>query len=115
MNDHATPGTGVAGVWTEGVCGDGAAILHDGTMVPISELLKILNENGSVATKLVDAFADALADADRVIYRLELGDQHTIEAVSFGPTDLGKLGTELSDLLTEAIALSQQLADKFQA
>jgi hypothetical protein len=29
--------------WTEGVCGDGAAILRDGEMVPITELLAILN------------------------------------------------------------------------
>lgn len=29
--------------WTEGVCGDGAAILRDGQMVPISELLAHLN------------------------------------------------------------------------
>lgn len=29
--------------WTEGVCDDGAAILRDGVMVPISELLEHLN------------------------------------------------------------------------
>lgn len=30
--------------WTEGVCGDGAAILRDGQMVPISDLLEHLNK-----------------------------------------------------------------------
>lgn len=29
--------------WTEGVCEDGAAILRDGEMIPITELLEILN------------------------------------------------------------------------
>ena len=29
--------------WTEGVCSDGAAILRDGVMVPITELLSTLN------------------------------------------------------------------------
>jgi len=29
--------------WTEGVCGDGAAILLDGQPVAISDLLEILN------------------------------------------------------------------------
>lgn len=29
--------------WTEGVCGDGAAILRDGVMVPIEEVIECLN------------------------------------------------------------------------
>jgi chemotaxis protein histidine kinase CheA len=29
--------------WTEGVLGDGAAILRDGRMVPITEVLEVLN------------------------------------------------------------------------
>lgn len=29
--------------WTEGVCGDGAAILRDGVMVPIEEVVEALN------------------------------------------------------------------------
>jgi len=31
------------GRWTEGVCGDGAAILFDGAMVPIEEVVRALN------------------------------------------------------------------------
>jgi hypothetical protein len=30
-------------VWSEGVCGDGAAILRDGVMVPIEEVVRELN------------------------------------------------------------------------
>ena len=30
--------------WTEGVCGDGAAILRDGVMVPIEEVIARLNQ-----------------------------------------------------------------------
>lgn len=30
--------------WTEGVCGDAAAILCDGRIVPIADLLNFLNE-----------------------------------------------------------------------
>ena len=30
--------------WTEGICGDGVAILRDGEMVPIDYLLSYLNE-----------------------------------------------------------------------
>ena len=29
--------------WSEGVCGDGAAILRDGVMIPIEELVALLN------------------------------------------------------------------------
>jgi hypothetical protein len=30
-------------VWTEGICGDGAAILRDGVMQPIEDVLAALN------------------------------------------------------------------------
>lgn len=30
--------------WTEGVCGDGAAILRDGVQITITDLLKTLND-----------------------------------------------------------------------
>ncbi len=29
--------------WTEGVCGDGAAILRDGVMVPVEDVVAALN------------------------------------------------------------------------
>lgn len=31
--------------WSEGVCGDGAAILRDGVMVPIEQVVATLNAN----------------------------------------------------------------------
>jgi hypothetical protein len=31
-------------IWTEGVCGDGVAILRDGVPVSISKILKALND-----------------------------------------------------------------------
>jgi len=33
----------VEGRWSEGVCGDGAAILFDGVMIPIEEVVQALN------------------------------------------------------------------------
>jgi hypothetical protein len=44
--------------WTEGVLGDGAAILRDGQMVPITELLEILNATEQLREQL--AAKDAL-------------------------------------------------------
>lgn len=43
--------------WTEGVCDDGAAILRDGQMVPITELLAHLN----AMERAVSAERDACA------------------------------------------------------
>ena len=40
--------------WTEGVCGDGAAILRDGVMVKISEILERLNFSEECRTLLSD-------------------------------------------------------------
>lgn len=51
--------------WTEGVCGDGAAILRDGEMVPISELLTILNANADLLAALEGVVAD-IAEYERV-------------------------------------------------
>ena len=42
-----------APVWTEGICGDGAALLRDGVMVPIEEVVQELNE-GSQARVVLD-------------------------------------------------------------
>jgi len=35
-------------VWTEGVCGDGAAILRDGVMVPVEEVIETLNHDAKL-------------------------------------------------------------------
>lgn len=39
VDNHSEP----IPVWTEGICGDGAAILKDGVMVPIEEVIRELN------------------------------------------------------------------------
>ena len=36
--------------WTEGICGDGAAILRDGVMVPIEEVIARLNQAEAALT-----------------------------------------------------------------
>lgn len=40
--------------WTEGVCSDGAAILRDGEMVPISDLLAHLNAVDRALNGIID-------------------------------------------------------------
>ena len=47
--------------WTEGVSGDGVAILRDGLPVTISELLEFLN----MAENRASAFHDSMLDAER--------------------------------------------------
>ena len=58
--------------WTEGICGDGAAILRDGVMVPIEEVITRLNqaeaalsapEQGPTDEELKAAYWEAFADA----------------------------------------------------
>ena len=43
-------------MWTEGVCGDGAAILKDGQPVPITDLLDFLNR----AEATLNWYADSI-------------------------------------------------------
>jgi hypothetical protein len=51
--------------WTEGVLGDGAAILRDGVQIPISELLHILNSADSAAEHArIQAFEEAAKIAE---------------------------------------------------
>jgi len=38
--------------WTEGVCGDGAALLKDGVMVPIEAVVRELNEGARARAAL---------------------------------------------------------------
>jgi hypothetical protein len=40
--------------WTEGVCGDGAAILRDGEMVTVSDVLVALNEREQCMTRITE-------------------------------------------------------------
>jgi hypothetical protein len=66
--------------WTEGVCGDGAAILRDGVMVPIEEVIARLNQAEARA---------ALAAPEQgptVMKIVELADQ--IEDEGLGQVDL---------------------------
>lgn len=53
--------------WTEGICGDGAAILRDGVQVSIIDLLAILNGMESALAAEREACAK-LADAEARIY-----------------------------------------------
>lgn len=46
-------------VWTEGVCGDGAAILRHGQMVPITDVLAILNRLEAQHTGLLSNAEEA--------------------------------------------------------
>ncbi len=43
--------------WTEGVCSDGAAILRDGEMVPITDLLDYLNRAESARLEALEEAA----------------------------------------------------------
>jgi hypothetical protein len=49
--------------WTEGVCSDGAAILRNGEMVPISDLLNYLNRAESAR---LEALEEAAKIADSI-------------------------------------------------
>lgn len=56
-------------MFTEGICGDGAAILNDGVMVPISEILERLNASVAMET-LNDVAANKLIpDYDKELAR----------------------------------------------
>ncbi len=48
--------------WTEGICGDGAAILRDGVPVSISELLEILNSREQAIREAIEQERHASAD-----------------------------------------------------
>ncbi len=43
--------------WTEGVCGDGAAILRDGEMVPIEDVVAALNRAEAVRSAALEEAA----------------------------------------------------------
>lgn len=53
--------------WTEGVCGDGAAILRDGEMIPIEDVLSTLNNLESTAAAAVEEMARQAAEAKRML------------------------------------------------
>lgn len=53
--------------WTEGVCGDGAAILRDGEMVPIEDVVAALNNFEGTAAEAVAEMARQLDAAKRML------------------------------------------------
>jgi hypothetical protein len=55
------------GRWTEGVCGDGAAILFDGAMVPIEEVVRELNGRPA-ATPAPEPSEDRTEETAKLIY-----------------------------------------------
>lgn len=60
---HDLAGPVEVGEWTEGVCGDGAAILLDGKMIPIEDVVATLNKYQRALSSLVkhwDEFGDLI-------------------------------------------------------
>lgn len=57
--------------WTEGVCGDGAAILRDGEMVPVEDVVAELNRAGRIEGALRELL-DAFNPTPRVSTRLTI-------------------------------------------
>ena len=53
--------------WTEGVCGDGAAILRDGEMIPIEDIIATLNGIESAAAAAVAEMDRKLTEAKRML------------------------------------------------
>ncbi len=53
--------------WTEGVCGDGAAILRDGEMIPIEDVIDTLNNLEGAAAAAVAEMDRKLTDAKRML------------------------------------------------
>jgi hypothetical protein len=49
-------------VWTEGICGDGAAILKDGVMQPIEDVIAALNATALAQPEPVAPTGEALAN-----------------------------------------------------
>lgn len=52
--------------WTEGVCGDGAAILRDGEMIPIEDVIATLNKLEGAAAA-VEEMARQVSEAKRML------------------------------------------------
>jgi hypothetical protein len=51
-------------IWTEGICGDGAALLKDGVMMPIEEVVAELNL-GAAAIARIDEFVSLAVQWDQ--------------------------------------------------
>ena len=54
--------------WTEIGCGDGAAILRDGEMIPIEDIIATLNGIESAAAAAVAEMDRKLTEAKRIIH-----------------------------------------------
>jgi hypothetical protein len=63
---------GVITEWTEGVCDDGAAILRDGEMVPITELLATLNEYEVSVHDLKGALRGVIFEMEQIVGECQL-------------------------------------------
>lgn len=53
--------------WTEGVCGDGAAILRDGEMIPIEDVIATLNNLEHTAAATVEEMARQVSEAKQML------------------------------------------------
>lgn len=70
--------------WTEGVCDDGAAILRDGEMVPITELLEHLNKTDRALAGIINhwrEFSDMMI-FNNAVNRDDYGMSERIEAAA---------------------------------
>jgi hypothetical protein len=54
--------------WTEGICVDGAAILRDGCMVPIEELIATLNGYEARIGDLEGELRGVMHEMDHILY-----------------------------------------------
>ena len=54
--------------WSEGVCVDGAAILRDGCMVPIEELVETLNKYEARIDDLEGELRGVIHEMDHILY-----------------------------------------------
>ena len=53
--------------WTEGVCADGAVFLRDGVPVPITEVVKALNDAEDMKVHFTEALCDAVRAAAGIL------------------------------------------------
>ena len=59
--------------WTEGVCVDGAAILRDGCMVRIEDLIETLNGYETKIGELEGELRGVIHEMDHIMYESDLG------------------------------------------
>ena len=98
------------GRWTEGVCGDGAAILFDGAMVPVEEVVRALN--GRPATPPAPEPGEVATAVQWLLSMRELAGEHNPEErrqFTRAATLLQRQEAELAALRGVPVAVSDRL------